>query len=292
MHKKSRKWKNIKKKKTRKYLKNGGNNTSELIFNSHTGGGLFSNFNKLIQCLVNNPTINKIKYNALSGTKGTPLAFIKENEELFTKLFIPYDENKSINTTITSDTCNDDSIAADHASRYYGENRNKLQDYHNVYMKYIGKNIKKNIQNKIDLHIKKLKEDSEQTVGIFIRSKALGSEQPKGVMPSREDYKRVLDSIDTTKKTKYFLCIDNADDLNYYKELYMPNYYTNIRRSTNTNNSEPHKKNIGSLTDLEDSFIEVAVLSSCDILVHSLSNMATASLYMNMNQKSMFVQVE
>ena len=89
---------------------------------------------------------------------------------------------------------------------------------------------------------------------------------------------------------KHFLRIDNNDDLNYYKEK-LPQYYiTNINRSKNNQGNAPHKNNLQSLNDLENIFIEIYLLSECDILIHCVSNMATASLYMNMKQESVFIK--
>jgi hypothetical protein len=251
--------------------------------------GFFSNFNKLLTYLVDHPTITKIDYQMKSFGQGSPFTFIKEGEELFSKLFEPYDENKEITETLEKENYDNTRITGPGAANYYNENRTQLQPFHDAYKKYI--KIKPEIQKKIDEKINMLKEGSpEQLFGIFIRSDALANEQPTGKMPTREDYKRVLDSIDKTKKTKYFLCIDNNDDLEYYKEHYKPNYYTNIRRSTNNTNGEPHRNTMGTLEELENSFIEVVLLSQCNILLHCLSNMVTASLYMNINQESKFVQ--
>jgi hypothetical protein len=182
-------------------------------------------------------------------------------------------------------------ITAQNATNYYNENRSKLKPFYDAYKKYI--KIKPHIQKKIEEKVKELKKGNpEQNIGIFVRSAALASEQPKGKMPTQENYKKIIDSIDKTKTTKYFICADNINDLEYYKKHFNPHYYTDIRRTDNTLNSEPHKKTFGSLKDLEDSFIEVALLAQCDILVHCVSNMATAALYMNDNQDSKSIFVE
>ena len=49
-------------------------------------------------------------------------------------------------------------------------------------------------------------------------------------MPTREDYVNAIEQIPKSDNVKYFFCIDNEDELNYYSELYKPNYYTNIRK--------------------------------------------------------------
>ena len=162
-----------------------------------------------------------------------------------------------------------------------------MQPFHDAYIKYI--KIKPELQNKINDKINELKKDSEQTIAIFIRSNTLAREQPSGRMPTREEYDSAIDKIDKSKNPKYFLCIDNEDDLEYFKNKYEPNYYTDIRRSSNKNDGEAHVNTVGGLDQLEKSFIEVVLLSSCDTIIHCVSNMVTASLYMNMNQKSICV---
>lgn len=258
-----------------------------LIIQSAPASGFFSNFNKLITYLVDNPTITKITFDMRSHGPSTAFSYIKENEELFSKLFEDYDEGLETTKSIISSDYKSFRITGNNAYNFYNENRNKLQPFHNAYTKYI--KIKPHIQEKINIKVNELKKDSDQIIGIFIRSTALAGEQPSGKMPSREDYINAINSIQKSNNVKYFFCIDNQDDLNYFKELFYPNYYTHIRRTSNTNDGEPHTKTIGTLEDLENSFIEVCIMSHCDILVHCVSNMVTASLYMNMRQKSICV---
>jgi hypothetical protein len=223
-----------------------------------------------------------------STAPNTAFSFIKEGEELFSKLFEVYDEQKPITNTIIGEHYENERVTGKNASNYYNENRNKLQPFHDAYIKYI--KIKPEIQNKINDATSELKKDSEQLIGILIRSNSLAVEQPSGKMPTREEYDSAINKIDKTKKTKYFLCIDNEKDLQFYKTKLNPHYYININRSPTNKGDAPHiNNNLKSLDEFEKVFIQVAVLSSCDILVHCTSNMATASLYMNMNQKSIFV---
>ena len=271
---------------------NGGSNNIELIFSNNIEqlSGLSSLLNQLTTFLVDNPTVTKITYDVKSFGQENPMSYIQEGEELFSKLFSPYDENKPIDKTIRNEIYEDKRITGLNAANYYNENRSKLQPFHDAYNKYI--QIKSDLQEKIHSKVEELKADSEQVeqvIAIFIRSNALAGEQPNGRMPTREEYDNAITKIDKTKKTKYFFCIDNKDDLEYFKNKYTPNYYTNIRRISNSLNGEPHTNTIGTLEDLQDSFIEVVLLSSCDYMVHCVSNMATAALYMNMNLNSIFI---
>jgi len=236
---------------------------------------------------VDNPTTTKITFDMRSSNPSTAFSYIKENEELFSKLFEEYDEGLETTKTISGINYQNERITGVNAYNFYNDNRNNLQPFNDAYIKYI--KVKSYIQEKINKKVNELKKDSDQIIGIFIRSNALAGEQPSKKMPSREEYINAIDNIKKSNNVKYFFCIDNQDDLDYFKEIYTPNYYTDIRRTSNTNDGEPHTKTMGTLEDLENSFIEVIIMSQCDILVHCVSNMVTASLYINMNQQSICV---
>ena len=282
-----------KKRKSRRFRKErkqkGGNKNTKLIIKAHLGG-FFSNFNKLINYLTDHPDIVEIEYDVRSTGIGQQLPFIKEGEEIFGKLFEPYSENKTINNTIVGQYYENYNITATNAYQNYNDNRFKLQPYHNSFIKYI--KIKPHLQERLNKMINDLQSDCDQVIGIFVRSNALSVEQPSGKLPTRDDYINAIKNIDTTsKRTKYFLRIDNDDDLTFYQNQFKPYYNTNISRSKDNTRNSLHISHDQYLTleDLENTYLEVALLSYCNILVHCVSNMATASLYMNMNQKSICV---
>jgi GR25 family glycosyltransferase involved in LPS biosynthesis len=258
----------------------------KIVFERNPHGGFFSNFNMLIDNLANSNNIVEIEYNVLSG--GESLLFVKEGEELFSKLFENYKEkDKTPEYTEYINTYKTDNIKGKDASNMYGENRNKLQPYNDAFKKYIF--IKQNIKDKINEEIKKLKEGKyDKLIGLLVRSKDLGGEQPRGYMPSREEYMNELNKLGNNNK--YFLRIDNNDDLKYYKEKLQQYYATNINRSNSNQGNAPHRNNLQSVNDLENIYIEIYLLSECNVLVHCVSNMATASLYMNMDQQSVFIK--
>lgn len=269
--------------------KEGFHNTTdsnEIVFKTYLPGGLCCHLNILITHLVDYPNTTKVTYDVRSPNRKSPISFIKENEELFSLLFDTYDEGTEIEQTMNVANINRFDITGVKAFNFYNNNRDGLLPYSQAYKKYI--HIKPHIQEMIDAKASEMRETYTNIVGIFIRSNALKDEQPNGKMPSREDYVNAINNIQIPN-TKYFLCIDNTEDLEYFKELCAPNYYTDIRRTDERNNGEPHTNTYGSLKDLQDSFIEVALLSQCDCLIHCVSNMATASLYMNMNQISICV---
>jgi hypothetical protein len=77
----------------------------KLIVTQHDGG-FFSNFNKMMIYLIDNPNITCIEYNIIASPSNPPMYYVKNNEEVFSKLLENYDENVSIDKTITISTIN------------------------------------------------------------------------------------------------------------------------------------------------------------------------------------------
>lgn len=262
---------------------------TKLIMNEHHSG-FFCNFNRLIHYLTLYPNVKEIEFNVRAEiNKHKP--FIGQGVELFSQLFEIYKEdNVEINEVLDIDGNDFKNMPTDKgAYSVYNENRYKLNPYTDAFNKYI--KLKPDLQKKLDYHINNLKSDSEQTIGILVRSNNLASEQPSGQMPTRDDYLNAINKIDKTKKTKYYLKVDNEEDLEFYKSKLNPHYYLDITRSKTNKGDAPHvnDKTFLPLKDLQDTYLDVAILSHCDYLVHCVSNMATSSLFMNPYQKSICV---
>lgn len=266
-------------------------NNAKLIMNG-ISSGFFFNFNRLMHYLVVYPNTTEIEFNVRARINNH-LPFIGDNEELFSKLFQNYKEkDKEINEILDIEPLDWKGIpfSGGDGSKFYNENRIKFKPYNDAFKKYI--QLKPNVQNKLDKYLRKLHGDCDQVIGIFVRSNALKDEQPKRKMPRREDYLNAIKNIDTYgKSTKYFLRIDNDEDLEYYKNILTPNYYLNMERAKNSKGDAPHRnEKFLPLEDLENIYIEIALLSSCDYIVHCSSNMVSSALFMNMNSKSIFVE--
>jgi hypothetical protein len=265
-------------------------NNSKLIMNG-IASGLFFNLNRLIHYLVVYPNVTEIEFNVRAKINNH-LPFIGENEELFSKLFENYKEkDKEINEIldISSNDWKGIPFAGGDGHKFYNSNRIKFQPYNYAFNKYI--KLKPNIQNKFDNYLKELRKDCDQLIGIFVRSEALRFEQPKQKMPRRIDYLDALKKIDTYgKSTKYFLRIDNTEDLVYYENTLKPNYYLDLKRAQTNKGDAPHtNKKFLPLEELEKIYIEIALLSKCDYIVHCSSNMVSSALFMNMAAKSILV---
>ena len=266
----------------------------KLIVTQHDGG-FFSNFNKMMIYLIDNPNITCIEYNIIASPSNPPMYYVKKDEEVFSKLLENYDENVSIDKTITISTINNgfynspaNKLYFDSANNY-NENRYKLEPFNKAYNKYI--KIQPHILTKIDAYMDIINEGNpQQLIGILVRSQAVQEGQNKSAI-SPQKYLDAINNINKDKSTKYFFCIDNKQDLEYYKEQLVPNFYLDLNRSENNLGDSPHMSDdVKSLDELEKIFIQVVLLSKCDILVHCNSNMATTSLFMNMDQQSIFIE--
>ena len=261
----------------------------KLICTEHVGAGFFSNFMKIISFLVYYPNTVELQYDMKATTPGNGMPFISEGKELLSLLIQPYSENKNVDYSYKCDKYFDEMLEKIKPENIYNEKRSILQEYNNAYTKYI--KLLPQLQTRLDTMKNELREDYEQVIGVFVRSNANAREQPRQRMPTREEYLDAINKIDKTKKTKYFLRIDNDEDLEFYKSKLQPSYNTTIKRSENMLKNSLHVSSEEYMTenDLHDTFLEVALLSTCDILVHCASNMATTSLVMNMNQKSIWL---
>ena len=261
----------------------------KLVFNGHWSG-LFCNLNRLVNFLVLYPNIREIDFNVLAS-KEHHKPFIGENVEIFSKLFQKYKEDIPIDTIYNYNGNDFTKFDLTHrkAYEYYNQNRYKLEPYNKAFNKYL--HLLPHLQERLNKMVNEMRLNCDQVIGVFVRSNALADEQPTGVMPTREEYLEAISKLDTfSKKTKYFLRIDNEEDYEFYKSKLSPIYETNIKRAKSNKGDAPHTSGeYMSLEDLENTYLEIALLSHCDILVHCVSNMASAALYMNMNLVSICV---
>ena len=265
-----------------------GNDVS-ITFKTDSGAGLFSNFNRIITILHESSEVKRVKwdiYGQNSGCMG-----YDSSGELFSSVFQDFDESNKLPLieyiSYNWGAYKPGRITGMEVIDYY-MNRDKLLPFNKIFKKYF--KLKPDIQSFMDNEIKKIRGSSDILFGLVVRSTGSSSplkdEQPKGRMPTRGEYEDVIDNIPGDKYNRYFLCIDNEEDLNFYKSKLPNSYHTNIRRSKGCNDLEPHKNTRGTWNDFLDSLLEVYYLASCDVIIHCVTNMATTSLYMNMNQIS------
>ena len=242
----------------------------------YPNGGLFSNVNKTLEFLYHNQHFENVIWYLTSQNQG-PFCYIKEGEELFSHIFEQY--HIKLNDKIATYP---NSIKEKINQIQCYKNREKLKVYNPIFNRYF--KIKDDIN---DIVLRKSENFNENTIGILVRGDKLKNEQPTKKMPSLEKYLNAVKHLNI-QDPNFFLSIDNMKDLYLFKHMFAPNYHTDIRRSKN-NTIEPHLHLMGTEKDLIDSFVEVFLLSKCKYLIHPVSNMATTSLIMNNEQKSIFI---
>lgn len=262
---------------------------THIIFKTDPGAGMFSNLNRIVTDLLHIQDVKHIEwcmYSKQSGCMGYDIS--GEMLSLIYTSDTPPSDSSILHKKVSINwgQWKPNRITGKDASLYYGSNRDKLEPYSKIFHTYF--TLQPSIKELVDLRISELHNGYNNVIGVIVRNSgnnALANEQLKQRMPTRNEYIEALNRISLPNQ-RYFFCIDNNDDLNFFKELYPNCYYTNIRRSVSKDDSEPHKKSLGSLNDLIDTFVEIYVCASCHTLVHCITNMATTSLYINMNQIS------
>jgi len=252
-------------------------------FYTDKNAGLCSNFNRILTFLLKCQPIS-VRWR-MFGKKEGCMGYNTE-DELFNQIFDEYGLQTVDEVVISSSwghLMDPERITGPESSQYYGMNRYKLEPYSNVYKKFF--NLKHDFKLLLDQKIAEMT-NGKKVVGIIVRNsgnQALAGEQLRNRMPTREEYK---EQIDQFNGNRFFLCVDNEDDLTYFKTICPDSYHTDIRRSVNSNDEEPHKKTVAGKDEFIKTFIEIYLCSFCDVLIHPITNMATTSLILNPDQKS------
>ena len=254
-----------------------------ITFNQHEGG-FFSNFNKVITHLAHSEEVTKITWNL----RGQPFgAFAYNCSEVFSMLFEVYDENKPITSIANIEEFKYLEYTGKNAHNLYLGDKTWRTNLFDVYKKYIKPT--KLLQYSIDIVDKSFARNNNIKVGILKRNQLLKCEQANNAMPDIERYINNISQIDGDKTC--VLSVDNITDLTQFrtKEKLKFIYSTDIKRTNKDTDMEPHFTP-GTIQDALYYFIDVYMLSKCDYLIHPVSNMATAALYLNPELKSIYLQ--
>ena len=257
--------------------------SKHILFNHHEGG-FFSNFNKVITCLAHEEDVTKITW----CLQGQPFgAFAYNCDEVFSKLFETYDEKKPIESYYGKAQFEHLEYTGQNAHNLYTGDDEWRTTLHNTYKKYIIPT--KLLQDNIDVVDKSFDKNTNIKIGILKRNQLLKCEQVSNTMPVIDRYIDAIHQIYGNKTC--VLSVDNTTDIEQFKsnsDLKFV-YSTGIRRTNKDTDMEPHFTP-GTIQDALYYFMDVYMLSRCDYLIHPISNMATAALYMNPNLKSIYLQ--
>jgi hypothetical protein len=112
---------------------------------------------------------------------------------------------------------------------------------------------------------------------VHIRNSRIGAECPTRIAPTLGDYREALAGIER----KVFLATDNAEAVHEIKELLGDRLLVrNFDRSPDMN-TELHHWRRQTVRDAQDCLVDALIMARCCRIIHSVSNIATAVLYMN-----------
>jgi hypothetical protein len=256
----------------------------QLIFQPHPAG-FFSNFNKVTHALsVYNEQVGEIVWQMIGEGMHQ-----YHCDEVFSKLFKPYKEDVVCDESITVQRYIDVKYTAHHVAEVYDSSDQKWRHNLNaVFNKYI-KFTDLLDQTWNNIFTKQFEEQAGTKIGILIRNNALNCEQPYQKLPEKQSYIDAIEQIQAGSKT-VVCAIDNREDLAFFTEKYKCIYNEHVSRSNTASDPETHLHNQLSCIDAAYHFLEAYALSKCDYLIHPVSNISTAALYMNPKLQNVFLK--
>lgn len=254
--------------------------------------GFFSNFNKVMNHLVCSLHRNGIRsievdWNIEKGKKfnafffGTP----KDGniwEHFFDQLSFP---PHSCIIRKRTDSYRDYSITDRNVYSLYTSGPGWRQQYHAAFSEYI--HIKPHILQKVgQIYSEYLA--GRYCIGVHIRNEAHKREQPDGQMPPLEHYMAEIRHIISSKKAeiKIFLATDVEEYVIRFKDVFGEKVFTQteigrLEKSPGNPEEQVIYTFDPDLKFAEEVLNDCLLLSKCDVLIHRVSNIATAAGYIN-----------
>lgn len=247
-------------------------------------GGFFSNFNKIATYLSDYPNVSKITWHLYGQPYG---AFAYNCGELFSNLFKTYQSEKESNLIVDLQTYNRTTYTGKDIHYQYISNNTEWRYNLNKTLKYfIPTGELQSLITTLDNILNNIK--PKKLIGVLKRNNRLSCEQQNNTLPTIERYFEEIDKI-FDDETYVCLSVDNVSDLNQFIKKYKRCIFNpKIRRTQTVFDEEPHFLP-GSKLDAMYTYLEVYMLSKCQTFIHPVSNMATASLYFNPQQQSIYI---
>jgi hypothetical protein len=125
----------------------------------------------------------------------------------------------------------------------------------------------------------------EATAAVHIRNHWIGTECVGGVSPSLEDYQAKLHDVDG----KIFLATDNNEAVDFFRACFSDRLLVREIPRGRDMQSEYHLTARQGFLDARNTLIDALIMARCQYLIHSVSNIATAVLYINPEMYHTFV---
>jgi len=247
------------------------NNTSPVrIILLHSHAGFWSIFNKLMNYLLYYKNIRAIEFN----TSNTTSAFYG-NKDFFSEIFETYDIGGG--TPLEASGYLTYEATGCYANWLHLSSSKWRNTYNELFNKYI--KIRPEIISRLD----KYDLSSSKKISVLIRHPALSKEQPRGKMPSFQQYDEILETL-LTQDSVIILATDVLEAYEHflgkykeYKIIHPFSLKTSIRQK------EAQSVFSGDSENSKIAVETVLLLAKGDHFIFPNSNMATAALYINPN---------
>jgi hypothetical protein len=265
----------------------------ELVILPHNGG-FFSNFNKVMNhlvCSLDHYGIRAVKVDwHIDGRKKLPSFPYGRPQDgniwkhFFEQLSFPsYSWGRQVKTS--SYCYRDYSINSSNAYYLYTGGQEWRQRYHAAFAKHI--RIRPQILQKVEGIYNRFMA-GKYCIGVHIRNELHRHEQPGDAMPSLEDYVAQVKRILLSQKGEAVIFL--ASDVDYYiehfknvfidKVVVQPNVARLAEQPDDPRIMRFYAEHTG-VTFGEEVLVDCLLLARCDVLIHVVSNIATAAGYIN-----------
>ena len=244
------------------------------IVQAHTDAGLFSIINNVITCMGFYDHVHADWVGTLYSTR--------EQGNLWDTLFAP------IARPDTSEIVNgyfDDRITWRHAGKIYRSTGDWRAQLHTLWKRLA-------VHEKFTAAASAFAEENWQgrdVVGMMVRSDTHASEQETERIQTLEDYAAAYERIRRPDTILHVMAMDE-ETLRWMGERFQTVcYYPNTKRTGLRSDPLPHLKN-QTPQDAIDCLVEVLIIARARALIHPVSNMATAALYINPELESVYLE--
>lgn len=126
-------------------------------------------------------------------------------------------------------------------------------------------------------------------VSVLIRSNAIAGEQLFGRMQTLDEYASAMERV-RGPLTEFFVMSSDKQSLEWVAKRFPCFFDPTVRRGLRRDLPEPHLEVPQTAEDAKRCLVEVLVASRCRALIHPISNMATAALYINPQLQSVYLK--
>ena len=264
-------------------------------------GGFFSNFNKVMNHLVcslhrHGVRAIEVNWNIEEGRKfkyffyGSP-----QDGNIWEHFFEPLSfPPRSFTVRKKTSSYRDYSITGRKAYGLYKSGAEWRQQYHAAFKTHI--RIKPHIQEKVEQTYSRYLAGT-YCIGVHIRNDAHKGEQPDGQMPPLEHYMAEIKHIISSRKeaVKIFLATDVEEYVARFQDVFAEKVFTQkdvsrLHEPLSTAGSQVIYPFNPDLKLAEDVLNDCLLLAKCDVLIHRVSNIATAAGYINPSISMIYCQ--